>query len=403
MNPLRTLVCLLISTPFGLALPSNTWIIDDDGGPGVDFLNVSDAVAAASHGDTLLVHQGFYPENFSTVKGLTIQGADPNVSISGLWTWVGLGAPRRVVLRDLEMEVVVLDNCAGTILMEASSLARLSVSACSDVRVYDCLLGGGSPVLFDASRAELVDCRLEGRWGYDGGYCQAGDDGEDALWVQNGSSVYLARSTVRGGKGGDTLSQCGDFGGNGGDAVQVDASSELNISGLPGDYVIGGDAGSGLGVGDDGIGGNGIVNDGFVRYSGVTILPGTSADFIDGQAIVNNGILETPATPDPVMVPNGSVTPGGVVTLTVHGDPGSTVRMLIGRNPEWVLSPSIVWPRLVDALRVVPIGNVGGNGTRVYNFSLPGNLPLGSLLIVQARLTDAMGTRQTHSLSLIVE
>ncbi len=398
-----TILPLFLLAPLGIA--ANTWVVDDDGGAGVDFLTVSAAVAAANHGDTVLVRDGFYPETVTSDKGLTLRGDTPSVSIYGNVQWTGMGPGRRLQIRDLDLRRLSLDACAGTVLVEGVTLDFLSngvfLSGCSDVRFSDCGLDEG--VKLDATRAEFVDCTITGYDGWDGGLCDAGGPGGDALELENASSAFVARCSLIGGRGGDTWSNCGDFGGDGGHGVLVDATSELVLSGFGTDFVLGGDAGAGQHHGDDGIGGDGIASEGFVRHSGVTIAGGESPDYIDGDATSGSGLFEEPASPDPVIVPDGVATPGGVVTLTVHGEQGQTVRMLIGRNPEWVLAPGIIGPRLLDPIRVVPIGNIGGSGTRSYNLALPGNLPLQSLLLVQARLTSGGGSLHTHSITLFVQ
>ena len=55
-----------------------TWVVDDDGGAGVDFTTIQAAVDAASAGDTIEVRGGMYVENVDVNKELTLigEGAD---------------------------------------------------------------------------------------------------------------------------------------------------------------------------------------------------------------------------------------------------------------------------------------------------------------------------------------
>ncbi len=61
-----------------------TWYVDDDGGPGIDFTRIQDAVNAASNGDTIIVYNGTYFENVVVNKQLTLKGIDmPSVDAGG--------------------------------------------------------------------------------------------------------------------------------------------------------------------------------------------------------------------------------------------------------------------------------------------------------------------------------
>jgi parallel beta-helix repeat protein len=53
-----------------------TWVVDDDGGAGVDYTTIQAAVNAASDGDTIEVRGGTYVENVDVNKQLTLRGID---------------------------------------------------------------------------------------------------------------------------------------------------------------------------------------------------------------------------------------------------------------------------------------------------------------------------------------
>lgn len=66
---------------------AGTWIVDDDGGPGVDFTSIAGAVAAAAPGDLILVKPGAYG-TFWVNKPLKIVGqpaVPPTVSAGFLF------------------------------------------------------------------------------------------------------------------------------------------------------------------------------------------------------------------------------------------------------------------------------------------------------------------------------
>jgi parallel beta-helix repeat protein len=53
-----------------------TWVVDDDGGAGVDYTTIQAAVGAASEGDSIEVWSGTYNENVDVNKRLTIYSRD---------------------------------------------------------------------------------------------------------------------------------------------------------------------------------------------------------------------------------------------------------------------------------------------------------------------------------------
>ena len=54
MRVLSTVVSILLLTPL-LGSQGRVWVVDDGGGPGVDFTDLPDAVNAAGEGDVLLI------------------------------------------------------------------------------------------------------------------------------------------------------------------------------------------------------------------------------------------------------------------------------------------------------------------------------------------------------------
>jgi parallel beta-helix repeat protein len=56
-----------------------TWVVDDDGGAGVNYTTIQDAVNASSDGDTIEVRSGTYVENVNVPKRLTLIGDGADV------------------------------------------------------------------------------------------------------------------------------------------------------------------------------------------------------------------------------------------------------------------------------------------------------------------------------------
>jgi len=55
---------------------AKTWYVDDDGGPGIDFTKIQQAVDAASDDDTIFVYSGTYNEQVIVNKKLTLTGIE---------------------------------------------------------------------------------------------------------------------------------------------------------------------------------------------------------------------------------------------------------------------------------------------------------------------------------------
>jgi parallel beta-helix repeat protein len=70
------LVCfaVVVSVLVGAA-SATTWYVDDDGGAGMDFTTIQEAMGAAHDNDTIIVYNGSYNENLTLNKQLTLKGS----------------------------------------------------------------------------------------------------------------------------------------------------------------------------------------------------------------------------------------------------------------------------------------------------------------------------------------
>jgi hypothetical protein len=140
--------------------------------------------------------------------------------------------------------------------------------------------------------------------------------------------VVLARVQIEGGKGGkgapgDFVGNTGE-GGDGGAGLVVE-NSEVMVLGCCGDFIKGGDGGNG---------GPGLVGSGVV-VSGVALLGGEGGlgqpNGQDGPPYEGDPIFVDP--PHPVLDMEGDIHPGSSFDVTIHGEPGYTVILLLCKCP----------------------------------------------------------------------
>lgn len=222
------------------------WTVDDDGGAGTDFVDLQQAIDAASDGDVLLVRPGLY-------DGFEIAGKGVSVLADVEGTVVCLGgalvrnvpANSTVALRGIRTVAdttpgLFVRNCDGTVWIEAC-----------DARGADGDGALGSPTFHP--------------------------DGYEGLLVIDGGNVVLTRTTFTGGDGAQlvgTFSIAGDGG-----AGISSTKSELAIYGCFTWGGDGGDAATGSAPADGGDGGNGFTIDaGSATAAGSVFLGGDGGD-----------------------------------------------------------------------------------------------------------------------------
>jgi parallel beta-helix repeat protein/predicted outer membrane repeat protein len=73
-------ITILIIVVFTGTVSAKTWYVDDDGGLGVDFSTIQDAIDNATTGDTVFVYNGTYYENIILKDGIRVQGEGAEVT-----------------------------------------------------------------------------------------------------------------------------------------------------------------------------------------------------------------------------------------------------------------------------------------------------------------------------------
>ena len=426
-RPFRTsvalrLAALLAATP---AWAAGTWIVDDSGGPGVNFTSIPPAIAAASVGDKIFVRAGSYAA-FTFNKPLVIRG-EPGVNVAGNVLIDGLAVGTSSALSSCSLSTLVVQNCAGGVLLEALTFSSganplsefVLVDNCDDVRLRACsILGGDDPMggyttaialRVANSRVEIVNSTLRGQIGEGLWACGFPEAGGTGLMCDFGSRVHVAFSSIQGGEGGE-LESCGfgSSGGNGGAGVLVVAGAEVILAGDSSNQIHGGKGGNGwlsnCAGGGAGHGGDGLKSFGSARYSGVTFLGGTSACASRvGAAIAVAGTgSAVPATPnDPTLALLG-FEPGLSFNVTLSAPPGSVAHLWVGRTMFAHPSVGIVIELLTAKARLYSLGVVPASGVITANVDLP-QLASGFILIAQAdALLPSGETRRTNSQTMTV-
>jgi hypothetical protein len=367
------------------------YVVDDDGGPGVDFTDLPPAIAAVQSGDTLLVRAGVY-SSFSTDKGITMLGQG-NPTVPAILA-VSLPPGLELAMRGVSSSNVRLENCSGTIFLEgASQLGRVEVASCVDVRLRGLMIAAPPETtalsIESASNVEIVQCKIYGGSGHYGG-TNDGGDGATAVKAAAGSRVQIALTEIWGGYGGDCYSEWSTcYGGDGGHGILLSAGAELIVSGRPSDEIGGGSAGRNA-FWDDSYGwdGVGLGNDGSTRYSGATI-----------HGIVG-GYVETPAVDDPILL--ADVQPGNL-HVEMHGVPGGNARLLVGREPRVPFAGFLTKPLMLTQPRVLWLGVIDSSGviTADFSWTFPTLRAESFLLLLQGSVFDGGSTVRTNSAYLL--
>ncbi len=415
---LRTMLAAAVVTASGFS--QTTYIVDDDGGVGVDFTTIDAAVAAAQPGDRIVVHGGTYGA-FTLSEGVSVLALG-QPRLTGSVAIQALPAGQTAILAGFRFEPsypassLSVTNCAGTVIVDACTLlgsgsGPLAVATNStDVRFHRTrILPGANSVYVPArgalrvsgSRVELTACELVGGDGGDGApNPRRGAYGLDCV---SGSRVHIARSTVRGGNGGDGDDIWSVNGASGGDAIHAASGSYVIVAGDATDVIRGGlpgepDAYSGPAV-NPGFGAWGD-NSSTLRHSGVPIvLPDNS------PGIFWYGPVVAPPTPDPTLELLGTPTAGASLLLAFHGLPGQNARLQQGNAPLLVDDGLSAIEKLTNRIRLHSLGPITPTGEASYSATVASTSPLGWTRLFQGLQIDPFTgslDERTNSISVIV-
>jgi hypothetical protein len=355
---------LALVLPVARAAAQDVFVVDEGGGPGVDFTNLGAAVSAAGEGDTLLIHAGSYATMLTIeARSLSLVADPPGAAVTlyGMLTVEHLSADQLVSVRGVRFTadlavgqaVHVLDNL-GSVWFEDCPMTGPPVSPFLDPP-------GPGLVADDSAHVVLVRCNVHGNAGAGSFYLH----GRAAITMSS-SNLRIFDSTLSGGANG-----C--------------SSGCPSDTSAPGVFVDGGTLlveGSEISAGDGGL---------FCPFGPPFCLAGPTGPCIWLAANSPSLLLFDTAFPygsPEVRIDSGSSTTlpglsrdstassparvGQPLSLTFQGSAGDQVWLFYGLLPTDVLAPQFSGALLVgNPNQLAPLGTLPGSGTLAFNFTVP--------------------------------
>lgn len=390
----------LIHAPVVWSNGGAVWVVDDDGGEGVDFTTIQEAVEEAEPGDTVLVKSGLYLSFDVIGKAIAVTAeVDASVLVNQTIRVEQIPAGETVLLRGLDVQGSSISNA-----LEARDvLGRLWVEDCT-------LLAGTLGAFETDGHGGLVErcssvvfsrCVVTAARGFF-------ESGGDALRITD-STVYLGQSTCQGGPGAEA-----GFGGNGGagGCGAMISNSVLQVSGCT---LEGGDGGDvnfpapfcgSAGNGGFGIAASGADSQVFMRDStlssgvGGESTPGCGKS-LDGemvQLLAGAGYARSDDPSHP-LIAQSPARAGEWAELAIEGEPGDLAILLVSEMPgeQQLLIPQLQGV-LLPPQPAFPVlaGTVPASGSLEHAEPIPAHVVPGTgarALYVQSVL---VGTTSAH-------
>ncbi|QDV08074.1 hypothetical protein Poly30_36100 [Planctomycetes bacterium Poly30] len=372
-----------------------TYVVDVNGGPGSDFLEIQPALDVAGPFDVIEVRPGGYAP-FAATRAARIISLG-HVVLSSTATITGVDEGDWMVVAGFHTRSMEVRDCEGTVLIEDLKLrgvsGRLTIDRCADVRlraIDHSTQNSFSALEINSSRVQVTDSLL-------GGYTKANNyvQGRHAVELTGGSFFHALNCDIRGEEGGDNDDVIGAIPPAGGDCIHSRNESEARVVRCA--------LSPGIGGTNDGYpwlptyGRNGYYLDasgGQHSFWQTTYYTNS----LSGGATLENSI------PLPSLQQGaGALTAGSSVQLAVRSEPGSSGRLLFGRRPLVVAQPNTSLERLVDIGRLASLGSMSPTGVQTLTFPIPAAWPRGTVVFLQTSATVAGGaTDMSNSVALIV-
>jgi hypothetical protein len=386
---------------------SNTWIVDDDGGVGVQFTELQPAIDVAVPGDVILVRAGVYSP-FTLYRGVVVIG-EPGVRVTGLVSISLVPAGQRAALVEFDVEQLGVDRCLGRVVLEdVRSDGPFVVRASPDVRARDLAARPTSSdpldaVTVDGARLELVDAVAQAS-----GTTLALPGGA-GLYANGAARAHVVAGSFAAGAGGLAAAPF-DIAPNGGPGAAIELGSLVIATG--GANFTGGAGGTNPAQPStcayDGFGGYGAEGLGALTLSASTVLGGSY-----DQSLHCSGISSAPSfapglsvttvsVPEPTLGVSGPTFAGTTVALTLTGEPGSSATLYLGRKLVVGASGGAWIEQLVSHERTIPLGAFPASGVLTRNFAIPAAYGSGFLFGAQAEVQSSIGLQRTNSLPIVV-
>ena len=327
------------------ALPAqgNVLVVDSNGGPGVQFTDLSVAIQNAAPGDILDVFPGQGYLGFSTSKGVHIF-CRPGVQIVGSIAVTGLPASESFTLRN-SLTLVFgigahqISDCAGTVVLDGFNAGgtALVISRCASVHAYSV----AAPYRIIDSTVSMDSC-------FAGGVALPTSP-SPAIVVER-SKLTIANSIVEGSSG--TFAPPG---------VGIQSvSSDLTITGAPGVGSIAAGQSSTTGGPTPGIEGSGRI----------TLDPRVAVRGALGGVAIAPGPVVT-STIIPSLTTSGSAI-GGTLQVDLNGPAGEAYFIAVGlMSPQPRVVPGVVGELWLRFPSVPSLGVLDATGSTSYSASLP--------------------------------
>ena len=411
-NVARCLACLTLCSP----AVAGIIVIDDDGGPGVDFTDIPPAVAAALPGDTLWIHAGSYSAFTIDGKHLSLLGLDAGqVLVTGSSAVKNLQLGLVTSLADLNLARLNLADNWGAIVLDGVALqpgnSAFIATSSFDVRAiglnlpqYQGNVSQSSPSAcsLNSSRVELTASFIAAMAGVGYDDCDGGtaNSGATALTADGASKLHLAGTSVLGGSGASVGNSsccmlfCDCYPGNGGHGVFATGTSLILAMGNSNQSLV------------NGSGGKWCSKTGAAGCA--LLLSGTASAFVSGVSVTGGlcdqsmGSIVQVSPRDPWLDRVFTPVAGGQIRFNVHGEIGDVVTLYLGRKPLVVPLPGVQVEMLTSEERAFELGPIGAQGFATKSFTVPSFMPKGLTFYAQARVLRGAQELRTNSTPIVV-